>query len=95
VCTIATPAAIEAEAFILKGAVKRSNRESINPDQSVECGPPAKHRHRILWKRLRAGAVYSCLYSLKFRAACTRAARRLDIQRCFARRILGSIVSMQ
>src|SRR5262249_33747322 len=29
-------ATVEAEAFILKSAVKRTNRESINPDQSVE-----------------------------------------------------------
>ena len=36
VCALAAPAGVEAEAFILKGAVKRSNRESINPDQSVE-----------------------------------------------------------
>jgi Zinc carboxypeptidase len=36
VCALAAPAAIEAEAFVLKGAVKRTNRESINPDQSVE-----------------------------------------------------------
>jgi Zinc carboxypeptidase len=36
VCALAAPAAIEAEAFVLKGAVKRINRESINPDQSVE-----------------------------------------------------------
>jgi Zinc carboxypeptidase len=36
VCALAAPAAIDAEAFILKGAVKRTNRESINPDQSVE-----------------------------------------------------------
>lgn len=35
VCALAAPAAIDAEAFILKGAVKRINRESINPDQSV------------------------------------------------------------
>ena len=32
----ARPAAIAAEAFMLKGSVKRTNRESINPDQSVE-----------------------------------------------------------
>ena len=31
-----------AEAFILKGAVKRTNRESINPDQSVEVELTAK-----------------------------------------------------
>jgi len=36
VCSLAAPAAIAAEAFMLKGAVKRTNRESINPDQSVE-----------------------------------------------------------
>ncbi|HML13624.1 MAG TPA: M14 family zinc carboxypeptidase [Xanthobacteraceae bacterium] len=36
VCAIAVPASIAAEAFILKGAIKRINRESINPDQSVE-----------------------------------------------------------
>jgi hypothetical protein len=36
VCSLAAPASIEAEAFVLKGAVKRTNRESINPDQSVE-----------------------------------------------------------
>jgi hypothetical protein len=36
VCALAAPAAIEAEAFLLKGPVKRTNRESINPDQSVE-----------------------------------------------------------
>jgi hypothetical protein len=36
VCALAAPALIEAEAFILKSAVKRTNRESINPDQSVE-----------------------------------------------------------
>jgi Zinc carboxypeptidase len=36
VCALAASAGVEAEAFILKGAVKRSNRESINPDQSVE-----------------------------------------------------------
>jgi len=36
VCALAVPATIDAEAFILKGAVKRTNRESINPDQSVE-----------------------------------------------------------
>jgi len=36
VCALAAPAAIDAEAFMLKGAVKRINRESINPDQSVE-----------------------------------------------------------
>jgi hypothetical protein len=36
VCALSVPAAIEAEAFILKGAVTRTNRESINPDQSVE-----------------------------------------------------------
>jgi hypothetical protein len=36
VCALSSPAAIEAEAFILKGAVKRTNRESINPDQSVK-----------------------------------------------------------
>ena len=36
VCALAAAAAIEAEAFLLKGAVKRTNRESINPDQSVE-----------------------------------------------------------
>src|SRR5262249_9800681 len=36
VCALSVPAAIEAEAFILKSAVKRTNRESINPDQSVE-----------------------------------------------------------
>jgi hypothetical protein len=35
VCALATPASIDAEAFVLKGAVKRINRESINPDQSV------------------------------------------------------------
>jgi hypothetical protein len=42
VCALAAPAAIDAEAFILKGAVKRSNRESINPDQSVEVELTAK-----------------------------------------------------
>jgi hypothetical protein len=42
VCTVAEPATIEAEAFMLKGAVKRTNRESINPDQSVEVEPVAK-----------------------------------------------------
>jgi hypothetical protein len=42
VCTLAAPAAIDAEAFILKGAVKRTNRESINPDQSVEVELAAK-----------------------------------------------------
>ena len=36
VCALAAPRTVEAEAFILKGAVKRTNRESINPDQSVE-----------------------------------------------------------
>jgi hypothetical protein len=36
VCVLTAPAAIEAEAFVLKGAVKQINRESINPDQSVE-----------------------------------------------------------
>lgn len=36
VCALTAPASIEAEAFVLKGAVKRINRESINPDQSVE-----------------------------------------------------------
>jgi Zinc carboxypeptidase len=36
VCALAAPASIDAEAFVLKGAVKRINRESINPDQSVE-----------------------------------------------------------
>jgi hypothetical protein len=36
VCALAAPASVDAEAFILKGAVKRINRESINPDQSVE-----------------------------------------------------------
>src|SRR5262249_23745278 len=36
VCALAAPAAIDGDAFILKGAVKRTNRESINPDQSVE-----------------------------------------------------------
>jgi hypothetical protein len=36
VCALAAPASIEAEGFALKGAVKRINRESINPDQSVE-----------------------------------------------------------
>jgi len=35
VCALAAPAGIDAEAFVLKGAVKRVNRESINPDQSV------------------------------------------------------------
>jgi hypothetical protein len=35
VCALAAPASIDAEAFVLKGAVKRINRESINPDQSV------------------------------------------------------------
>ena len=36
VCALAAPATIEAEAFVIKGAVKRINRESINPDRSVE-----------------------------------------------------------
>jgi hypothetical protein len=36
VCALAAPTTVEAEGFILKGAVKRTNRESINPDQSVE-----------------------------------------------------------
>ncbi|MBV8823694.1 MAG: M14 family metallocarboxypeptidase, partial [Hyphomicrobiales bacterium] len=36
VCALAAPASIDAEAFVLKGAVKRINRESINPDQSVD-----------------------------------------------------------
>jgi hypothetical protein len=36
VCALAAPASIEAETFVLKGAVKRVNRESINPDQSVD-----------------------------------------------------------
>jgi len=36
VCALAAPATIEVEAFVIKGAVKRINRESINPDQSAE-----------------------------------------------------------
>jgi hypothetical protein len=42
VCSLAAPATIAAEAFMLKGAVKRTNRESINPDQSVEVELVAK-----------------------------------------------------
>ena len=42
VCTTTAPAALEAEAFALKGAVKQINRESINPDQSVEVELAAK-----------------------------------------------------
>jgi len=34
-CALAAPVSIDAEAFVLK-AVKRTSRESINPDQSVE-----------------------------------------------------------
>ena len=36
VCALAAPATIAAEGFVLKGAIKPVNRESINPDQSVE-----------------------------------------------------------
>jgi hypothetical protein len=36
VCSLAAPATIEAESFVLKGAIKQINRESINPDRSVE-----------------------------------------------------------
>jgi hypothetical protein len=36
VCALAAPATVAAESFVLKGAIKRVNRESINPDQSVE-----------------------------------------------------------
>jgi hypothetical protein len=36
VCELAAPAAIAAEGFVLKNAIKQVNRESINPDQSVE-----------------------------------------------------------
>jgi Zinc carboxypeptidase len=43
VCALAAPASVDAEAFILKGAVKRINRESINPDQSVEVELTRKH----------------------------------------------------
>jgi hypothetical protein len=36
ICALTAPATIEGEAFILKNAPKAGNRESINPDQSVE-----------------------------------------------------------
>jgi hypothetical protein len=36
ICALTAPATIEGEAFILKSAPKAGNRESINPDQSVE-----------------------------------------------------------
>jgi Zinc carboxypeptidase len=36
VCALAAPATVAAEGFVLKGAIKQVNRESINPDQSVE-----------------------------------------------------------
>jgi hypothetical protein len=42
VCSLAAPATIEAEGFVLKGAIKQINRESINPDQSVEVELAAK-----------------------------------------------------
>jgi len=52
VCALAVPAAIEAEGFVLKGAIKAVNRESINPDQSVEADLAAKAL------ALPAGALY-------------------------------------
>ncbi|HXW24095.1 MAG TPA: M14 family metallopeptidase [Xanthobacteraceae bacterium] len=52
VCALAVPAAIEAEGFVLKGAIKAVNRESINPDQSVEADLAAKSL------ALPAGALY-------------------------------------
>jgi hypothetical protein len=36
VCALTAPATVAAESFILKSAIKQVNRESINPDQSVE-----------------------------------------------------------
>jgi hypothetical protein len=51
-CALAAPATIDAESFVLAGAVKQINRESINPDQSVEVELAAKPLS------LPAGALY-------------------------------------
>ncbi|HEV3184100.1 MAG TPA: M14 family metallopeptidase [Xanthobacteraceae bacterium] len=42
VCALAAPAAIAAESFVLKGAIKQINRQSINPDQTIEVELAAK-----------------------------------------------------
>jgi Zinc carboxypeptidase len=42
VCALAAPAAIAAESFVLKGAIKQVNRQSINPDQTIEVELAAK-----------------------------------------------------
>jgi hypothetical protein len=52
VCALAAPAAIAAESFVLKGAIKQVNRQSINPDQTIEVELAAKSLS------LPAGALY-------------------------------------